>query len=88
MALVSSLPTAAARLRTLGFLVVGIDEAAPERLLDLAMDFARFQVVLAIDGRGQLDHLVRARCDVIAGVDLPSGLPASDEIIGQRACIS
>ena len=73
MALVPSIPSALARLRANGFLVVGINAAAPERLLDLAFDFAKFRVVLVIDGRGQLDHLVRSRCDLVAGVDLPPG---------------
>ncbi len=87
MALVSNLPTAVARLRARGFVVVGIESEASQRLLDLDVDFATFPVVLVIDGGGQLEDPLRARCDVLARVDLPPGVAASGEALGQRACV-
>jgi 23S rRNA (guanosine2251-2'-O)-methyltransferase len=87
MVLTSSLPPALGRLRHHGFLIVGIDAEAPDRLLDLDVDFARSRVALVIDGRGRLDDSLRARCTIFAGVDLASGVADTPEAIGQRACI-
>lgn len=87
MVLSPSLATAAARLRANGFLVIGIEAAAPERLLDLDVDIAASGVALVVDGRGRLDDAVRARCDVIAGVDLGAAATNNAEGVGQRACI-
>lgn len=86
MCVVGGLPAALTRLRELGVWVVGLDEAGPDSLFDLAVSDEPVALVLGAEGRG-LSRLVRQRCDVVASIPLGGRLASLNvATAGALAC--
>jgi len=69
---VQNLARALAELRQRGFLLVGLDSAAPSELSDLPLR-PPVALVLGAEGRG-LRQLTRANCDYVARLALPGAI--------------
>ena len=74
IAVVSGLASAVERLRDAGVWVVGLDDAAPQRLFDLG-DTATQPIALVLGAEGAgLSRLVRQRCDVLVSIPMQGQL--------------
>ncbi len=84
--IVSGLPSALARLSTLGVWVVGLDAGGSQTLFDLPVADQPVALVLGDEGSG-LSRLVRARCDVVASIPLWGPLESLNvSVAGALAC--
>src|SRR4029453_443371 len=73
IALVGGLPSALARVRDAGVLVVGLDGAADRSLYELSPADGPVCLGLGAEGRG-LSRLVRERCDELLSIPLQGRL--------------
>jgi 23S rRNA (guanosine2251-2'-O)-methyltransferase len=86
IALVSGLPAALARAKELGVWVVGLDAGGDSSLFELNVATEPVCLVLGAEGAG-LGRLVRARCDVVAGIPLAGALGSLNvSAAGALAC--
>jgi 23S rRNA (guanosine2251-2'-O)-methyltransferase len=72
VAVVGSIPDALARLKALGFWVVGLSPTGDQRLFGLSLLTEPVAIVVGAEGRG-LSRLTAQRCDVLASIPMAAG---------------